>query len=119
MCIQFDDLKVIFNILVQDSELVKILIPSDDELAKSLNGNNEKYNTRVENRLTCNICHFYKYIGKDNAYSPEYCPFYCYHYYHGDCLEDRKLFVLKQNKEVAKQINCPYYRPPVKDVLDN
>ena len=95
------------------------MIPSDDELTESLNGNNEKYNTRVENRLTCNICHFYKYIGKDNGYSPEYRPFYCYHYYHGDCFEDWKLFFLKQNKEVAKQLNCPYYRSPVRDVFDN
>ena len=28
-------------------------------------------------------------------------------------------FFLKQNKGVAKQINCPYYRPPIRDVFDN
>jgi len=85
---QFDDLKVIFNIIVHDSELGKILIPSDDELAESFNSNNEKYNTRIENRLTCNIYHFYKYIGKVNGYAPKYRPFDFYYYCHGDCLED-------------------------------
>ena len=61
---QFDDLKVVFNIKVHDSELGKILIPSDDELAESFNSNNEKYDTRIENRLSCNNYHFYKYLSK-------------------------------------------------------
>ena len=38
----FDDLKVVFNYPVHDSELGKILIPSDDELAEYFHGNNER-----------------------------------------------------------------------------
>ena len=93
---QFDDLKVVFNCIVHDSELGKISIPSDDEIAESFNGNDEIYNTRIENRLSCNICHFYNYLGNGNGYVPECCPFDCYHYYNGDCFEDWKLFNLKQ-----------------------
>ena len=64
-----------------------------------------------KNRVSCNIYHFYKYLGKVNGYAAEYRPFYCYHYYHGNCLEDWKLFHLKQNKG--------YCRYPVRDVFDN
>ena len=85
---QFDDLKVVFNCLVQYSDLGKILKPSDDELAESFNSNNESCNTRIENRLLCNICHFYKNLGKVNGHAPECRPFDCYNYYHGDFRED-------------------------------
>ena len=100
---QFDDINVVFNCPVQDSELDKILKPSDDELAESFNSNNERYNTRIGNRLSCNICYFYKYFCKVNGYAPECRPFDCYHYYHGVCLGNWKLFNLKQNKGVAKK----------------
>ena len=89
---QFDDLKLVFNCPVHDSELGKILISSDDELADSFNDNNERYNNRIENQLSCNICHFYKYLSNVNGYAPECCPFDYYHYFHGDCLKDWKLF---------------------------
>ena len=69
--------------------------------------------------MLCNIFNFYKYIGKVNGYVPEYRPFDCYHYYHGDCLEDWKLFNLKQNKGVAKKMNCSYCRCLVRDLFDN
>ena len=61
---KFDDLKVVFNCPVQDSDLGKILKPSDDELVQSFNGNNESYNTSIENRLSCKKklkCLFYPY----------------------------------------------------------
>ena len=99
---QFDDLKVFFNCIVHDSELGKISIPSDDEIAESFNGNDKIYNTRIENRLSCNICHFKRYLGNIKGYASECRPFDCYHYYHGDYLDDWKLFNLKQNKGVAK-----------------
>ena len=69
--------------------------------------------------MSCNICNFYKYLGNVNIYAPECRPFDCYHYYYGDCLEDWKLFYLKQNNELAKQINCTYCRCSVRDVFDN
>ena len=93
--------------------------PNVDELAESFNGNNERYNTRIENRLSCNNGHFYKYLGNVNGYAPECRPFDCYYNCHGGCLEDWKLFFLKQNKGVTKQINCSYCRCPVGDVFDN
>ena len=92
---------------------------SNDELAEYFDGNSESYNIRIENRLSYNICHFYKYRVNVNGYALECRPFNCYHYYHRDFLEDWKLFHLKQNKEVAKQINCSYCRCPVINVFDN
>ena len=115
----FDDLKVAFNCQVQDSNLGKIFKASVDELAEFVNGNNESYNTCIENRLSCNIFNFYKYLDNVNVYAPEYRPFDCYYYYYGDCLENWKSFYLKQNDELAKQINCTYCRCHVRDVFDN
>ena len=69
--------------------------------------------------MICKICHFSKYVGKDNGYSPECRPFDCYYCYHGDCLEYWKFFFLKQNQKVAKQINCPSCRSPVRDECDH
>ena len=65
------------------------------------------------------FCHFYKYLGNVNGYVPECFTFDYYHYYHRDCLEDWKLFYLKQHKGVLKQINCSYYCYTVRDVFDN
>ena len=48
---QFDNLKVVFNCPLQDSDLGKILKLSIDELAEFVNSNNESYNSRIENRL--------------------------------------------------------------------
>ena len=110
---------VLFNWPVQDFDLGKNLKPRVDELAEFVNHNNESYNTPIENILSCNICHFYKYLGNVNGYASECRPFdYCY-YYHGYCLEDWKLFHLKQNDGLVKQSNCSCYRCHVRDVFDN
>ena len=92
---------------------------SVDKLAESLNGNNESFDTRIENRLLCNLYHCYKYFDVVNSYAPEYHPFDCYHCYHGDCLENWKMFHLRKNNGVAKQIKCLSYCCSVRDVFDN
>ena len=50
---QFNDLKVGFNCSFHDSELGKILKPSDIELSDFVKGMTEKYYHRVEARLSC------------------------------------------------------------------
>ena len=52
---KFDNLKVFFNCSLQDSDLGKILLPSVDELAEFVNGNNERCNSHIEHQLSCNI----------------------------------------------------------------
>ena len=46
---KIDDLKVVFNYPVQDSDLGKILNPSVDELTGFVNDDNVSYNTHIEN----------------------------------------------------------------------
>ena len=85
---QFDDHNDIFNCHIRDGELGKIFIPSVKELSMFGKGNFESYNNRLENRLACNICHYYKWQDTDTGYTSECRPFDCYHYYHGECLEN-------------------------------
>ena len=68
------------------------LTPSVEELSMFAKANFESYNTRLENRLACNICHCYKWKDTETGYTPECRPFDSYHYYHGKCLENLKVY---------------------------
>ena len=85
---QFDEFKVIYNCTFQDYELGKFLKPSVKEVSEFVKENNENYNHHNEVRLSCNICHEYKYRHDLNGYIPECRPLKYYHYYHVDCLEN-------------------------------
>ena len=116
---QCNDLKVAFNWILQDSELANILKPSDNELSKFVNRNIESYNRYVKTRLSCNICHGYKYLNNLNGYALECCSFKCYHYYHKDCLEQWKKFKVLQNNTIANPINCTVYKNGVRELYNN
>ena len=94
------------------------LKPSVDELADFVNENNESYNTRIENRFHVIIIISTNILIMSMGVHQNFV-LCCYHYYHGDCLEDWKMFHLKQNKGVAKQINCSSCRYTVRDVFYN
>ena len=83
---QFNELKIVYNCKFQDYELGNILEPNDEELSEFVKGNNDKYNHRIEARLSCNICHAYIYLKNLNGYKPQCPPFKFYHYYYEDCL---------------------------------
>ena len=89
---QFNDLKIFFNCTFHDSELGKILIPSDIELFDFIKGKTETYYRRVKNRLSCSFCHCYQYLDTPNSYLPKYRVFNYYYFYHGDCLKHWKKF---------------------------
>ena len=74
---QFNDLNVVFNCTFHDSELGKILRPSDVELSDFVIGNTETYYRRVEAILSCHICHCYTYLDTSNGYLSECRPFNC------------------------------------------
>ena len=116
---QFNDLKVGFNCSFHDSELGKILKPSDIELSDFVKGMTEKYYHRVEARLSCHIYHEYKYFDTSNGYLPEFRHLNYYHFYHGDCLEYWKNFKFQQNDGIAKSINCFLYKSIVIERYDN
>ena len=80
---QFDDHNVTFNCHIRDVELGKILTPNVEDLSMFVKANFKSYNTRLENRLACNICHSYKLQDTEKGYTPDCRPFDCYHYYHG------------------------------------
>ena len=84
-----------------------------------VHANFESYNTRLENRLDCNICHCYKWQDTETGHTPECRPFDCYHYYHGECLENWKAYHLEKNKGIAKIIKCSLYQSNVKGKYDN
>ena len=56
----FNDLKVGFNCTFYNSELGKILRPSDIKLSDFVKGKIEIYHRRVEARLSYYICYEYK-----------------------------------------------------------
>ena len=116
---QFNELKVVYNRKFQYYELGKILKPSDEKISEFVKGNNDKYNPRIEARLSCNICHAYKYLEDLNGYKPQDRPFKCYHYYHGDCLEQWKQFKFNQNDGIAIQIKCYSCQWVVREEYDN
>ena len=99
---QFNELKIVYNCKFQDYELGNILKPSDEEVSEFVKENNDNYNHHIEARLSCNICHAYKYLDGLNGYIPKCCLFKCHHYYHGNCLEQWEKFKSIQNNGIAK-----------------
>ena len=116
---QFDDHNVIFNCHIRDEELCKILTPSVEELSMSVKANLETYNTRLENKLACDICYCYKWQDTDTYYTPEYRHFDFYHYYHGECLECWKTYHTDKNKGITKKIRCSLCQSNIREKYDN
>ena len=69
--LQFDDHKVVFQYNFSDGELGKILNPSLEEFSLFRQGKFDNYNNRLMYRLTCNICHCYKWKDTDTGYTPD------------------------------------------------
>ena len=77
-----------FNFHIRDGELGKILTPSVDELSIFVKDTFGSHNSRLENRLACNISHYYEWQYTGTYCTPECRPFNCYHYYHDEYLEN-------------------------------
>ena len=78
-----------------DSDLGKILRPSNIDPSDFVKGKIKNYQFHIEVRLLFHICYCCKYLDTSNGYLLEYRPCNCYTFYHGDCLEHWKTFQLQ------------------------
>ena len=89
--------------------------PSDEELSEFVKWNNNKYNHRIEARLSCNICHAYIYLKNLNGYKPQCRPSKYYHYYNGIVLNSESNSNLIRMVELLFKLNVL----PAKVSLEN
>ena len=109
---QFDNHNVNCNCHIRDGELGKFLTPIVEELYMCGKANFEIYNTRLENRLACNIYHCYKWQDIETGFD-------CYHYYHGECLENWKAYHIDKNEGITKTIKCSSCQSNIREKYDN
>ena len=94
----FNDGKVIFFARLYECDLVNILQSIVLELSDIVIGAMEIYNKRVEDRLFCKLCNYFRYLDIEDGPTLMHHPFQCYHYYYTERLKHWKYFSLEYKK---------------------
>ena len=114
---------LVFTTVLNELNLIKLELPSKEELKGIVEGNLEMHNDRIEDILSCKMCIFFE--TPDDECFPVSIPFKCTHFCHPKCVTAWKFFGLdKTNKEkkfvsnecfVCKSGICDIY----KDLYDH
>ena len=75
---------LVFTAGLNELDLIKLKLPSKEELKSIVEGNTEMYNDRIEDRLSCKVCNFFEI--PDDGYLPVSRPFKCTHFFHPKCV---------------------------------
>ena len=89
---------LVFTTVLNELNLIKLELPSKEELKGIVEGNLEMYNNRIEDRLSCKVWDFFE--TPDDGCLQFFRPFKCTHFFHPKCVTAWKFFGLyKTNKE--------------------
>ena len=56
---------IVFQAVLNELDLIKLKIPYKEELKGIVEGNMEMYNIRIDERLSCKVCIFFKHLTMD------------------------------------------------------
>ena len=73
-----------FTTGLNEFDLIKLKLPYKEEFKGIVEGNSEMYNDRIEDRLSCKVCNFFK--TPDDGCLPVSRPFKCTHFFHPKCV---------------------------------
>ena len=75
---------LVFTTVLNELNLIKLELPSKEELKGIVEGNLEMYNDRIEDILSCKMCIFFEI--PDDECLPVARPFKCTHFFHPKCV---------------------------------
>ena len=97
----FDEMKFVFPIGLNEVDLIKLKILSEAELSGIVDGNRKLYEERIKDRLSCKLCNFYDVTEFGGI--PNSNPFQYLHYFHPLCVTDWK----KHSLMIGNGAGCP------------
>ena len=81
---------------LNELDLIKLKLPTKEELKGIVEGNSKIYKDRMEDRVPCKVCMFYE--SPDDGDFLVSRPFKCTHFFHPKCITAWKFFGLDKKK---------------------